>query len=146
MEYRKGRIGRLFVVRFDDGEDPLEGIKKVAVEEDIKVAWFFLLGGLREAAVVTGPEKPAIPPAAMWKEFAGDAREIVGLGSVLWNDQEPMIHLHGAMGRGDEITVGCVRRNARTFLVIEALVVEVEGVNAKRRLDDRSGLFLAAFD
>ncbi len=146
MEYREGRIGRFFVIHFGDGDDPLEGIKKVVVEKDIRVAWFFLLGGLRGAGVVTGPEKPAIPPTPVWKEFRSDAREIVGLGSVLWNDKEPMIHLHSAMGRGDEVTVGCIRRDARAFLIIEALIMEIEGLDARRKPDEKSGMFLAAFD
>ncbi|MEW6326317.1 MAG: DUF296 domain-containing protein [Thermodesulfobacteriota bacterium] len=146
MEYKEGRTGRVFTIRFSDGDDPLEGIKKVAIEKEIRVAWFFLLGGLRQAGVVTGPEKPAIPPTPVWKEFTGDAKEIVGLGSILWNDREPLIHLHTAMGRGDETVVGCIRRDARTFLVIEALIMEIEGLDARRKFDEKSGMFSASFD
>lgn len=146
MEYREGRTGRVFTIRFSDGDDPLEGIKRVATEKEIRVAWFFLLGGLRQAGVVTGPEKPAIPPTPMWKEFTGDAKEIVGLGSILWNDREPLIHVHTAIGRGDETVVGCIRRDARTFLVIEALIMEIEGLDARRKFDEKSGMFLASFD
>lgn len=146
MVYREGKVGRFFILHFEDGDDPLKEIKKIAVDRDIRVAWFFLLGGLRQAGAVTGPEKPIVPPTPMWKEFTDDAREIVGLGSVLWNDTEPLIHLHGAIGRGDEVTVGCIRRDTRTYLVIEALIMEIAGVEARRRLDEKSGMFMASFD
>lgn len=145
MEYREGRIGRLFSIVFRDGEDPLEGIKAVAMEKEVRVGWFFLIGGLREGSVVTGPEEPVIPPQPVWKEFRNDAREILATGTIVWNDHEPMLHLHAAMARGDDTNVGCLRRDARAFLIMEALVIEVDGLDLRRRLDERSGLFLASF-
>ena len=50
MEYRSGSVGRIFVVRFDEGDDFLGGMKEMIVKEDIRSGWFHVLGGIREAA------------------------------------------------------------------------------------------------
>lgn len=145
MEYREGRVGRFFVVKFSDGDDPLAAIREIAVEKNIRTAWFFLLGGLRQAGMVTGPEEPVIPPVAAWEEISNDAREILGIGTVLWNSEAPVIHLHAAAGRRDKVHIGCIRRDARVFLVVECLLIEIEGIDMCRELDELSGLQLASF-
>ncbi len=40
------------------------------------------------------------------------------------------------------VKVGCLRENSETFLVLEAVVIEVEGVTARRELDPVSGMVL----
>jgi predicted DNA-binding protein with PD1-like motif len=47
-----------------------------------------------------------------------------------------------AAGRGDKVHVGCLRRDAETFLVLEAIVLEITGIAARRELDPASGLAL----
>ena len=66
------------------------------------------------------------------------------LGSAQYfiRGDEPKVHLHGAFGKRDNVRVGCLREKAETFLVLEAVIVEIEGVNAVRELDPVSGLTL----
>lgn len=146
MDYKQGRVGRFFVINFADGDDLLDGIKRVALDEEIRYGWFVLLGGLRQAGIVTGPKEPVIPPIPVWKEISDDAREIMGIGTVMSNGEEPTIHLHTAVGKADEVNVGCIRRDAHAYLIVECLLIELDGVNIRRRLDPESGLCLASFD
>jgi len=132
MEYRTGKIGRIVVIRFDDGDDLLQELTKVVKTEDIRAGWFTLLGGLRQAAVVTGPKEPTIPPEPVWATVDG-AREVVGLGSVFWDDTgEPKIHLHASLGHHGQTMTACVRKGTRTYLVLEAYLTEITDIQAIR--------------
>lgn len=131
MEYRTGSIGRVFTVRFDDGDDFLGGLTELAKKENIKNGWFHVLGGLREAEVVTGPKKPVMPPEPVWDKVSG-AREVLGTGSIFWEDDEPRIHLHAALGHHGDTLTACVRKNTRVYLILEVYIVEIKNIDASR--------------
>ena len=138
MDYRKGTIGRVFTVRFDEGDLFLEGLLKIIAEEKISCGWFHVLGGLREADVVTGPKEPVMPPEPVWSEVRG-ARETMGTGSIFWDDNEPKIHLHAAMGHHGETLTVCVRKGTKVYLVLEVVIFEIEGINASRPWYEEGG-------
>jgi len=131
MDYRKGTIGRVFAVRFDEGDLFLEGLLEIITEEKITNGWFHVLGGLREADVVTGPKEPVMPPEPVWNEVRG-ARETIGTGSIFWDGNEPKIHLHAAMGHHGDTLTACVRKGTKVYLVLEVVIFEIDGINASR--------------
>jgi len=131
MDYRKGTIGRVFTVRFDEGDLFLEGLLEIITEEKITNGWFHVLGGLREADVVTGPKEPVMPPEPVWNEVRG-ARETMGTGSIFWDGNEPKIHLHAAMGHHGDTLTACVRKGTKVYLVLEVVIFEIDGINASR--------------
>ncbi len=141
MQYAQGSFGRVFLLKFDDQDDLLAGICKVAVQEQVKAGTITLLGGLRSGSVVTGPKAAVIPPEPVWQNF-NDGREVLGIGSLYWNENEPVIHLHGALGRGKETLTGCIRKDHTVYLVIEAVLTEIIGIDAIRALDSRTGLVM----
>jgi len=145
MRYQAGSIGRVFVARFEDGEDFLTSIASLAKKENIRAGVFHLVGGAKKGSIVVGPKGNEMPPEPVWQEIEGNT-EIVGIGTIFWLDSEagpePRAHLHMAAGRGDKVRVGCLRRAAQTFLVLEAVVMEITGIDAKRELDPASGLAL----
>ena len=131
MEYRKGTVKRVFAVRFDEGEDFLGGLRELVIKEDIRCGWFHVLGGLREAGVVTGPKEPVMPPEPVWEDVKG-ARETLGTGSIFWDGSEPKVHLHAAMGHHGDTLTACVRKGTKVYLILEAYVVEIDGLDASR--------------
>jgi predicted DNA-binding protein with PD1-like motif len=141
MNYSQGSLGRVFLLKFEDKDDLLAGLKQVASRENVRIGTILLLGGMRSAGVVTGPKESVIPPEPVWMSF-NDSREVIGLGTLFWKEDEPVIHLHGAIGRGREATVGCIRRDSSVYLVVEAVIVEITGINARKVLDEKSGLAL----
>jgi predicted DNA-binding protein with PD1-like motif len=40
------------------------------------------------------------------------------------------------------VKVGCLREVSKTFLVLEAVIIEIEGISARRKFDPSSGLSL----
>jgi predicted DNA-binding protein with PD1-like motif len=141
MKYQTGKVGRVVVARFEDGEDILENIIEIAKKEELKSAVFHLIGGVRQGRVVVGPEVDEMPPKPVWKEIS-ESHELLGTGTIFLQDDEPKIHFHGAFGKKDMVKVGCLRGISQTFLVLEAVIIELRGINAKRELDQASGMVL----
>ena len=144
MHYKQGSFGRVFVLKFEDQDDLLEEIKKVALQEKIKVGTIMLLGGMRSAGIVSGPKEAVIPPDPLWTNF-NDAREVVGIGTLFWKGDEPILHLHGAIGRGKETSIGCIRKDSSVYLVIEAVITEILGIEAHKALNEKTGVVMLEF-
>jgi predicted DNA-binding protein with PD1-like motif len=139
VKYSQGLFGRVFLLKFEDQDNLLEELKKVAVKEKIKVGTIMLLGGMRSAGVVTGPKEVVVPPDPMWTNV-NDGREVLGFGTLFRKDDEPAIHLHGALGRGKETLTGCVRSDSVVYLVVEAVIAEITGIDARKVVDEKSGI------
>lgn len=139
MKYQQGNIGRIFVVKLEHGEDFIDEIKKLAVKEKIKSATLFMIGALKSASVVVGPQEPVLPPTPMWRDF-DNARELLGVGTLFWDGDEPLLHAHGVFGKGDVSLMGCVRKDTEVFLLLEVIILEISGINAVRQFSETLGL------
>ncbi len=53
-----------------------------------------------------------------------------------------MLHMHAAAGREGRATVGCTRAGTITWLVAEAVLLEILGTAGERRVDPTTGLEL----
>jgi predicted DNA-binding protein with PD1-like motif len=141
MKYQVGKTGRVIIARFEDREDALKNIVDIAKKENMRNAVFHLIGGIRQGKVVVGPEKEELPPKPIWREL-NESHEVLGIGTIFWQGNEPKIHFHGAFGKKDTVKVGCLRETSETFLVLEAVIMEIEGIDARREFDKASGLTL----
>ncbi|GAQ93933.1 predicted DNA-binding protein with PD1-like DNA-binding motif [Thermodesulfovibrio aggregans] len=141
MRYQKGNTGRVFIAKFEDGENPLSELIEMAKKEKIFSAVFWLIGGLKNGRFVVGPESDALPPVPIWREIKGN-HEIVGIGTIFWYKDEPKIHLHGVYGREDSVKMGCLRENPEVFLIVEAVIMEIIDVNVARDFDEKSKMIL----
>jgi predicted DNA-binding protein with PD1-like motif len=141
MKYQTGKPGRIIVARFEDHEDVIENLVSIAKKEAVRAGVFFLVGGMREGRIVVGPETDEFPPKPVWKTL-GQSHEVLGNGTIFWQNDEPKIHFHGAFGKKDMVKVGCLREQSETFLVLEAVIIEMGGITAVREFDPVSGLTL----
>jgi predicted DNA-binding protein with PD1-like motif len=136
MRYQVGSPGRIIIVQFDDRDDMLEHLVSIARKEDIRAAVFSVVGGMREGDIVVGPEKDELPPQPVWKQL-GESHETVGLGTIFWEGDEPKVHFHGVFGKKD-----MVKAMSEVFLILEAVIIEIQGVSAARELDPATGMAL----
>ena len=141
MKYAKGNIGRIFLLKFEDDDIVLGELDRLARREKLKAATFIFLGAFKKGHIVTGPKKPVIPPEPNWKKFK-DGWEVMGIGTIFTNSKGPQIHIHTSMGKKDKVITGCVRKDSKVFLVVEAIVFELKGVKATKALDPATGLNL----
>jgi predicted DNA-binding protein with PD1-like motif len=145
MDYRVGKMGRMFVLRLGDNDDVYESVHRLARQENLRSAMLIAVGGIRRAKVVVGPKSPIGRPEPMYREF-DDAREAVGVGTLFWDDEDkPLMHLHMGFGRGDTVVVGCPRGGAETFCILEMVIIEIEGIDAIRASDLKTGFKLLSF-
>ena len=144
MEYAVGKTGRIIAARLFEGDDLFQSIQQIAQKENIKSAAVLITGGFRKADVVVGPkqEKPKIVPK--FKPFEGPG-EVLGVGTIYCDDEGPKLHIHTAIGKGDQTVVGCPRGGAKTFLILEVTIIEITGIHAGRKPDTETGLNLLRF-
>jgi predicted DNA-binding protein with PD1-like motif len=144
MEYAIGKTGRIIAMRLFEGEDLYESVHEIARKENIRSAAVLITGGFRKADVIVGPkrEKPQI--VGNKKEFSGPG-EVLGVGTIYCDDDGPKLHIHSAIGKNDETIVGCPRGGVKTFLILEVTIIEIEGLNGRRKFDETSGFNLLRF-
>jgi uncharacterized protein len=143
MKSSEGKIGRVFVLRLEDGDMVPACIENFAEEKGIKVGQVVLIGGIGDGQVVVGPRKTGeMPPDPVLLPIEG-AHEVVGVGIIAPNKEgKPKMHIHAAMGRAGRTLTGCLRYGAKTWLVGEAIIYEITGTKARRLPDKASGFDL----
>lgn len=141
MRYTKGSIGRIFLLKFEDDDIVIKNVNNFAKKERVKTGVIIFIGALKKGDLVTGPKKPVIPPEPNWVKFK-DAWEVMGIGTIFTNKSGPQIHIHTAMGKKNKTLTGCVRKDSKVFLVLEAVCFELKGIKATKDLDPETGLNL----
>jgi len=143
MKACQGKMGRVFVIRLEDGDVVPGCIERFAEENGVSVGHAVLVGGIGGGEVVVGPRcSQEMPPQPMLLPVDG-AHEVVGVG-VLAPDEDgkPVLHIHAALGRSGQTISGCLRPGVETWLVGEVILCEILGVKAVRVRDAESGFSL----
>ncbi len=141
MQYTKGTIGRVLLVKFQDDDVLIDNLSLLVKKERIKAATMIFIGALKKGDLVTGPKQPVIPPEPNKVVFK-DGWEVMGIGTIFTNSKGPQIHIHASMGKKNKVLTGCVRGKSKVFLVVEAIIIELKGVRATKEIDPKTGLNL----
>lgn len=140
MKASEGRLGRVFVIRFEDGDELPECIERFAEEKGVTTGHVILVGGIGSGRVVVGPENAEErPPQPMLLPISG-VSEVAGVG-VLAPDQsgKPVLHIHAALGRSGQTMTGCLRYGVTTWLLAEAILYEITGAQVRRVMTEEVG-------
>jgi predicted DNA-binding protein with PD1-like motif len=143
MKACQGQIGRVFVVRLEDGDMVPACIEHFAAEQGISVGHVILIGGIGGGEVVVGPRRSdEMPPEPMLLPLDG-AHEVAGVGIIApGEDGQPVLHIHAALGRSGKTTTGCLRPGVTTWVVGEAVIYEILGIDVSRVLNATTGFAL----
>ena len=143
MKACEGRIGRVFVIRLEDGDVVPECIERFAKEKRVSVGQAILVGGIGGGDVVVGPSRSEErPPEPMLLPIDG-AHEVVGVGVLApGEDGKSVLHIHAALGRSGQTMTGCLRHGVTTWLVGEVILYEILGADVVRIQDKQSGFEL----
>ena len=143
MKSREGKLGRVFVIRLEDGDVLPSCIEKFAEVNGVSVGHVILVGGIGDGEVVVGPRRSDERPPQPMLLPIDSAHEVVGIGVIApGEDGKPVLHIHGALGRSGKTITGCLRPGVSTWLIGEAVLYEIIGTNAVRIKDERSGFTL----
>ena len=143
MKASEGRVGRVFVIRLEDGDMVPECIERFAEKKGISVGHVILVGGIGGGEVVVGPrDSEEMPPQPMLLPVDG-AHEVVGVGVIAPDeDGKPVLHIHAALGRSGQTMSGCLRPGVTIWLVGEVIIYEIVGADVARVRDEESGFEL----
>jgi len=143
MKACEGHMGRVFVIRLEDGDVIPGCIERFAEENGVSVGHVILVGGIRDGEVVVGPRRSEErPPQPMLLPIDG-AHEVVGVGVLAPSeDGKPLLHIHAALGRSGQTMSGCLRFGVATWIVGEVILYEILGVDVARVRDEQSGFLL----
>jgi predicted DNA-binding protein with PD1-like motif len=139
MKATEGHIGRVFVLRLEDGDVVPDCIERFAAEKNISVGQVVLVGGIGGGKIVVGPQDSVtMPPEPVLLPVEG-AHEVVGVGTIAPDKTDrPVLHIHASLGRSKETLTGCLRPGVTTWLVGEAIIYEILGAKAARLPDPKS--------
>jgi len=143
MKACEGHLGRVFVIRLEDGDVVPACIERFAAEKGISVGHVILIGGADCGEVVVGPRhSEERPPVPLYLPVNG-AHEVVGVGILAPDEKgKPVLHIHASLGRSGQSLTGCLRPGVKTWLVGEAIIYEIVGADARRLPDEESGFNL----
>ena len=143
MKASEGHVGRVFIMRLEDGDVVPECIERFAKENGVSMGHVVLVGGIGGGQVVVGPRHSNERPLDPMLLPLDSAHEVVGVGVLApGEDGTPVLHIHAALGRSGHTMTGCLRPGVTTWLVGEAILYEIVGAKAARVKDEGSGLAL----
>jgi predicted DNA-binding protein with PD1-like motif len=139
MKASEGQLGRVFIIRLEDGDAVPTSIERFAEEKKISVGQVILIGGIGDGEVVVGPRRSSeMPPEPMLVPIDG-VHEVVGVGIIAPDKKgKPKLHIHASLGRSGKTTTGCLRPGVTTWLVGEVIIFEILGTNAVRLPSDKA--------
>ena len=148
MKSAQATLGRVFVLRLEDGDRLPDCIEKFARDNQVGQALVHLLGGMKDGSrMVTGPADPeGRPVQVLLHELAG-VHEAAGVGTLFPDETGiPRLHLHAAFGRDGQTRMGCTRPGIEVWQIAEAVILELSGPELVRRRDPELGFAMLAID
>ena len=144
MQYSEGRIGRIFVMRLEEGERLPEIIESFAEEHGVAGAMVLYVGGAQDGSrLVVGPEAGRGDAIIPLIHTLQGIQEVLAVGTLFPDEAgKPVLHMHAATGREGAATVGCTRAGLEVWLVGEVILLEIIGAEGQRRKSVQSGFKL----
>jgi predicted DNA-binding protein with PD1-like motif len=144
MRYSEAKMGRIFVLRLEDGDILHESVEAFAAEHGINAAALIALGGADAGSkLVVGPEEGRSGTIVPMERILDNVREATGVGTLFPDAQgKPVLHMHIACGREGETVTGCVRRGVKVWHVLEVILWELTDTSGRRLLDEATGFEL----
>lgn len=129
---------RTFAVVFDDGDDPITGLRDLAEADGVTAASFTAIGAFRHAELGWfDPERNAYRRHQVTEQC-----EVLTLaGDVAVHQDAPSVHAHVVLGRADFSTTGGHLFAASVRPTLELVLTETPAHLRKRR-DPATGLAL----
>jgi predicted DNA-binding protein with PD1-like motif len=144
MRYSEGSLGRVFVLRMEDG-DPLNATveafaREHRVERGVAV---YVGGGAPGTSLVVGPDATRSDGIIPLFHALSAPHETFAVGTLFPDEAgNPYLHMHAACGREGDATVGCTRAGLETWLIGEIVLIEILGAQGTRKVDPDSGFEL----
>ncbi|HWR58626.1 MAG TPA: PPC domain-containing DNA-binding protein [Thermodesulfovibrionales bacterium] len=144
MKYSEAQLGRIFVIRLEDGDIIHEAVENFARQNSIRAAALIVLGGAdKGSSLVVGPEDGRTSPVLPMTHILDNVSEATGVGTIFPDDEgNPVVHMHIACGRKSATITGCIRQGVRVWHVVEIILLELLDSTGVRLLEPAMGFKL----
>lgn len=144
MRYSEAAMGRIFIVRLEDGDRLPGAVEKLAREKKVTHGLCLFLGGVDGGSrLVVGPADGSVMPPDPVQLALEGVHEALGAGTIIPDEKgDPVLHMHAACGRASETKTGCVRPGVDIWKVGEVVLIEMTGSAAVRARDGETGFDL----
>ncbi len=144
MRYSEAALGRVFVLRLEDGDALNKTLETFARDHGIsRGVTFYVGGGAGGTSLVVGPDATRDDAVVPIVHALTGAHETFAFGTLFPNEAgEPVLHMHAACGREGVAAVGCTRAGLETWLIGEVVLIEITGTDASRQRDPVTGFEL----
>lgn len=134
MQYGVGEMGRIFVLRLEEGDQLPDIVEQFAGEHGIQRGLVFYVGGGADGSrLVVGPRENTEQGIVPMLHTLRGVHEVLAVGTLFPDDAGvPVLHLHAAAGREDKVAVGCARAGVKVWLVGEVVLLEIAGIEGRR--------------
>jgi predicted DNA-binding protein with PD1-like motif len=138
MRSAEMKDGRVFVLRLEEGESLHGTIESFCAAEGIRYATVTAVGGAGPGSrYVCGPEMPLGDTIDPITRTSDGYCELTGTGNVFPDeDGNPILHMHGSLGRDGSSSTGCFRAGIVAWLVMEVVIRELVGEGPVRKNSD----------
>ena len=143
MRHSEGKVGRVFVIRLEDGDVIPNCLNDFAEKHGVRHGHVIIVGGIGGGRMVVGPRRSDEMPVEPMLLPIDGVHEVVGVGVIApGEDGKPVLHIHAALGRSGQTITGCLRPGVKTWKVVEAVLYEIVGAEATRVNDGKTGFAL----
>ncbi len=101
-------------------------LKEVLLEwsrkRDVQLAWIQGIGELKNAGVAAGYHDDEDPDSDKFIESLDSNRHVLGMGTLIRDENGERVHLHGPMGRRNQTANGCWAGEPEVFRGMDLLV------------------------
>ena len=121
MQIKERKLGRIFQLELEDGEDFFGELETFVKERGIKAGTVFVFGAMHTLDMISGFR--SLSGYDVDRRHFEDRRELLGIGSiswpetppaalgdVSWDEPRPFVHIHialsGGAGKNEEVLVG----------------------------------------
>ena len=136
MKAAQGELGRIFVLRLEDGDLLPQCVEEFARDNNVEAGVCALVGGIGSGKMVVGPEDGDAEPITPMLHAITGVAEAAAVGTLFPNERgEPVLHMHAALGREGATATGCIRPGVEVWKIAELVLIEIKGTGMARRLD-----------
>lgn len=140
MEYFSTQeIGRIFVLRLDQGDMVLESINELIVKEGIKDAVVVSGIGTLDRCTLHMVMTTGYPPVEHFERWEDKPLELASIDGII-ADGKP--HLHAVVSDHEKAYAGHLESGCRVLYLAEIVIVEVKSLDLTRVPNDKNILKL----
>lgn len=141
MKTAEGQLGRVFLIRLEDGDVIPGSIERFAADNGVSVGFALFVGSADKGKLVAGSENPSARPLNPLLASIEGLHEGSAVGVLApAEDGKPVLAMHGSFGRAEKSMTGGFRAGVSTWMTGEVVLYEVLGTHARRVFDKDQGL------